>query len=302
MPQQILILDSSQIAAFLNCPTEWDYSYNQNLGYEAAPDEPMQAGTFGHKWLEIFYGSRGQGDPINVAVSNAHALKPSAEFNLSDQMVKQIKERLDHYWMVYSANDFAPMVKKGYEVKINEFGLPIDTYPSIPLVEQGFSYPLLDTREYLFILEGKIDLICNYNNQRAFVDHKFQFRKRDLYLSRIQFKNYALATGLYFGVVNYIRLHKEVTKDTLSRQPINFNPMFLQTWKAALIQIYKRIARLKAEGPIEMNMTDGHNWDACEGKFGYPCKFTPVCEEFSQPMKQALKNQLYIIKQEWKPW
>ena len=47
-------------------------------------------------------------------------------------------------------------------------------------MRKGFSYELLNTREYLFVLEGKVDLIFT-DFGGGFMDHKTQFRARSLY-------------------------------------------------------------------------------------------------------------------------
>ena len=291
--KKILILDSSQISAYYTCPVLWTFEYKNNLTVSNQIDEPIMAGTYGHELLDRYYKARCLGEPSARAANIALAFLPPADFMLSDELIKLIRARFNHYWMTYANNDFDPLFKETYAIGIDNNGLPVDDAVKTPLVEQGFSYPLLDTKEYLFILEGKIDLICNYHGGKAIVAHKFQFRKRDHYKKRIQFKNYCLATNINTLIVNYIRLHKELSKDTLVRMPCSFNPFEIQVWKGELIEIYKRIANEKI----------AHNWDSCEGKYGYPCKFTKICDEWpNSATANAVKAQYYQIKKEWKPW
>ena len=135
------------------------------------------------------------------------------------------------------------------------------------------------------------------------MDHKFQLRSRDLYKKTIQFRNYALVMyetmGITTGIVNYVRLTKSVTKDTFKRELTQFNSLELAEWKRNLISIYDSIfdsILIVYEGIYDKN------WSACSGKFGYPCDFTPLCEEYNEDIKKAKQTQLYTVREEWKPW
>ncbi len=259
MSRQVLIADSTQITHFLECPEFHNLKDKQHLGTDTEVDEPIMAGTFGHKLLDTYYSNLHLG--IEKASELALAFEPPMEFNLSSELISLIKERFNLYWMTYSRNDVKPLMKRVHIISFRDIkpeleligGLyifpeikelyPIDTYPNVALVEQGFSYELLNTSEYLFVLEGKVDLIGEISNTKVWVDHKFQFRKRDLYNKSIQFRNYSLATDLNMAVINYIRLHKAVEKDTLKTDLISFSPQERRYWKQELIEIFISMAR-----------------------------------------------------------
>lgn len=305
MSRQIVIADSSRISTFSECQEKFDLSYEQNLTHFDDNKEAISAGTYGHKLMEIFYTLRANNVTESKAAERALSFDVDQEdkvdpvFPLSAENRKIVRERFSKYWMLYCNRDFQPDYQflPRYKITIDENGLPVDNHYNEldPLVEKGFSYPILDTKEYLFILEGRIDLIDSSNNLRKFVDHKFQFRERKLYEKSIQFRNYALASGCNFGIVNYIRLHKGETDKTFVRQPISFNPGELAIWKQELIEIFIEMAYAQKNGYHR-------NRDSCPGKYGYPCEFTHICDEPNEFVRINIKNTNYKQKVAWKPW
>lgn len=303
--KQTLILDSTQIDTFLECPTLHDLGYRQSLTLNDTSDkDAISMGTLGHKWLEIYYYNRASGSNLSESVSRANRIDPDKmdndplddhKFPLSGDKREQVLQRCQEYWMTYSQDDYIPDYKCVYDVHIDHRGLPIDTVKKIPLIEQGFSHKLYEDNNYLFILEGRIDFIGTHNYNQFFMDHKFQLRERKLYTKSIQFKNYAMVTGLNLGIINYIRLHKEPSAKTFIREPISFNSIELKRWRSELIEIYIEMAKQLKDGKFR------RNWNACSGKFGYPCQFTPICEE-SKEIGELIKIQNYKKKKEWRPW
>lgn len=305
MSRSVLIADSTQISAFLECPEYYNLRHKQNLGLDTEVDEPIMAGTFGHKLLDIYYANLHLG--VDKAVELAQSFEPPTEFNLSSDLINLIRERFNLYWMTYSKKDIVPLTKRVHQIviikqsdsppaDIEEYiGYPIDKYPNIALVEQGFSYELLNTSEYLFVLEGRIDLIGEINGTKLWSDHKFQFRKRDLYNKSIQFRNYSLVTDLSMGIINYIRLHKETSKDTLKRDLVTFSPAERRHWKQELIEIFIKMVKTVKSGSFERNR------DSCPGKFGYKCEFTPICDEYDPLIQVEIKKRYKEIPI-WKPW
>lgn len=305
--KQTLILDSSQIDTYLTCPQLWRNSYKDCLTKTDLSDkEAIAMGTLGHKWIEVYYYNRALGKPLEQCVAAANAINPDEmdgepndnhKFPLSDEKRKQVKSRCQEYWMTYSASDYVPDYKLKYNISVDAAtGLPIDVYEKVPLIEQGFSHKLLETPEYLFILEGRIDFIGTYTSQTFFMDHKFQLREHKLYPKSIQFKNYALATGLNMGIINYIRLHKETSAKTFVREPIAFNSYEIKRWRSELINIYVEIANAVKHDEFD------YRWSSCSGKFGYNCEFVDVCEEPNLNVANLIKIHNYKKKKEWRPW
>lgn len=310
MSKQTLILDSSQISSEYECHQKWNYYYQDNLiainkqdtSLTLLPSDAIAAGSLGHKYLEIYYTMLGSGCPATAAVTKALALDPDTEdkqditFPLNKDLRDLVKRRFVDYVMQYSAGDYEVARRKKSIITTDENENLIDSWIPEPLIEKGFSYKLYESPEYLFILEGRIDWIAIQAGQTLWVDHKFQLRSHELYNKSIQFKNYAMVTGLSLGVINYIRLHATVGKDTFRRQPISFSSLELAHWKEELIERYIHIAKMQARGETELNR------DACGGKYGKPCMFTPLCEEYNPQIRAAIQDRDFMKKKEWKPW
>lgn len=303
MPKQTLILDSSQISTFLECDERWRLAYEESITSSNARDEAMTAGTLGHKMQEIYYTAIGKGLGQAQAAREALSFNPDEadaadkhQYPLSEEMRAKVKARFNDYLMTYAARDYTPLCKWIPTIEIGTHGFPIDNKEVVPLVEQGFSYGLFNTNEYLFVLEGRIDFIGETNGTTVWMDHKWQFRERELYKKSIQFRNYALVTGLSLGVINYIRLHQKISEKTFVRQVISFSPHERAYWKQELTEIFVRIAKTMKSRNFERNRS------ACSGQFGYPCSFTSICEEYNKDTAEAIKQRDFVKKIEWRPW
>lgn len=289
MPRKTLILDSTQISTYLECPVKHQLEFEENLAVSNEVSDAITAGSYGHKLLEIYYTHKDQN--LKKAVELALAFDPGKEFPLPPDKLQLVRDRFNLYWMKYSNNDFKPLIRPTKSIQIID-GIPKDTISQEPFVEKGFSYELLNTSEYLFVLEGRIDLLTQMSGYNIFVDHKFQFRERSLYPGTIQFKNYAMVTGCNIGIINYIRLHQAIGQKTFVRETCNFDSNTIRWWKEELIDIYVRIARSQRE----------HNWDSCGGKFGYHCPYVPICEVHKNPQLVKVEKSRFVTRKEWKPW
>jgi hypothetical protein len=272
----------------------------------------MNAGTYGHKILDIYYKLRSQGIGLNEAASQAFSYDPDkdtcecgcasenhtyicdginecqrckkcldfkpAPFQLDQPTRITVTNRLRDYFFAYQSNDFVPLSKNHIEV--------------------GFSEPLFEDSKNLFILEGRIDLLATLQGLNVTVDHKFQFRTHNLYPKSIQFKNYALVSKNQMFVINYIRLAKVLKAgETLQREIVCFSDNELRAWKEELIRIFFRIKESYIRATYEQN------WSSCMGRYGAPCNYTTLCEENDKNMKKRKQDMLYKISDiQWRPW
>ena len=313
-----LILDSSQINCFLECPTLWYYQYVKRLILPVAgekDDSSMDMGTYGHHLLAVYYRKRRLGISFNDAVEASfnfdidnhtcskcncdvsnHKLIDSIKlyecqqchncllpapapkaFPLRQDLRQKVKNRLREYFLKYQANDFTAVSPESVEV--------------------GFSEPIYEDSQNLFVLEGRIDLIGQQQGLDLLVDHKFQLRKHNLYKKSIQFRNYALIAKKLMLIINYVRLSDKANDDTLVRDIASFTVPELLDWKKKLIQIFFDIKEA-----IQTQNFD-QNWSSCSGKYGYPCSFATLCEEVNKDVVQLKERQLYEVKTSiWRPW
>ena len=277
----VLVLDSTQISSFLECPAAWQFRHKEHLTLSAEVREDFAMGTYGHKLLEIFYRQKKNGCGIDECVRKAQEFNfdELAPFPLAEKTRESVRQRFNEYWMVYSRNDIEPKI-----------------------VEEGFSFELLSNAHCLYVLEGRIDILGLFDMQKCFMDHKWQGRRHELYSKAIQFRNYALATGCRLGIINYIRLAKETTDKTFARKVITFTAYELEQWRKELISIYDRIAySISCANAFNGGRLE-QNFGACSGRYGYPCSFTPICEEHNLDVKENIKKSLFKIEKEWKPW
>jgi hypothetical protein len=324
----VLILDSSQIDTFLTCPTLWHYEYQERLEPSAARENvPMDMGTYGHKLLEIIYKARARGLKESEAIDLAFAYDIDKETcrcshghnDHEEPLNFPIPKRLACTSTGCGCQDFVGVEFPLYApdrafvrdrvldyTLIEGIAIPQLVPTSPEHVEVGFSYKIYEDDERLYILEGRIDLLGQIANNcpEGWADHKFQARERDLYLKSIQFRNYSMVTGLSLGVVNYIRFAKKIEKDkTFKRSIISFSGQEQRAWKENLIEIYRKIEVAVRRNYWLDPSDEWRNRSACSGKFGYPCHFTKLCENFFNPaLIQIFQESEYRKKKEWRPW
>lgn len=298
--KQTLILDSSQISLFHECPQKWEYESVEQLT-QVGPSErdSLSMGTFGHKLMEIYYKAIALGKTTSQAYTETLNYEPSADSNLSSARIESVRSRFLLYTLKFIAGgrDIKPSCKEKYKVLIDEMTeLPIDSIEKVPMVEMGFAYKLLDTPEYLFVLEGMIDLIGMLDSIPAFMDHKWQDRRKKLHKKSVQFKNYSMVTNSYIGIINYVRMAEKVDNDTFARDIISFTPQSIKYWKQEVTEIFIDCSKEIKRGYRTKR------WGSCGGKFGYPCEFTDLCETFEPNLRQTKKEIGFKKKEKWEPW
>lgn len=278
-----LNMDSTEISSFRHCPHEWMLSYRRNLQRRRRKTEGMDKGTVIHSLLDPYYFSIGSGQ--NKQDSQKYAIdtfkKDAREWKLDREQIFFLITRFSQYCAIYSGNDFIPIVKNGK-----------------PAVEIGFSLPLVDNDQFLFVLEGRIDAIVKQQGLIFFVDHKSQSREYEIYDFSIQFMNYSLACGLNRGMINYVGLQKDLKPDEhIRRTPLFFPPNILQRWYKCLVATFFQAAHALLTTSFEQR------WEHCGNDgFGRFCQFTKLCEETNQNTREALIQVEYEVKEKWSPW
>lgn len=306
---QALVMDSSQLTTWCGCSREWSYVNGENLIAIAdptatgKPSEAAAAGTLGHKYLEIYYTElaitkdREKASEVAMSFDPDKADLAEQNFPLDKELRQRVRNRFVDYLMTYTDRDITPATKKIPTIIIGEDGNLRDSFAATPLVEQGFSYKLFESKEYLFVLEGRIDLIGRTKDlTMVWEDHKFQFREKQLYKKSIQFRNYSLVTKLNIAVINYIRMHEKVGPRTFVREPISFSSQEMHQWQQELTEIYVTIARQVAKAEFPMNR------GACGKAWGGSCQFAPLCETYDPNLRELLKKQQYGQRRVWRPW
>lgn len=323
MAKSTLVVDSSQIATFLECPQKWENYYLKRLEPIAMPDtdDALNSGTYGHKLLEIYYRMRArhasQEDTAQAMLAynpdedtcecgcfrELHCPVPALDIEECTRCKKCTKFRPHPFKLDTKAR------KKVYNRIVREYSANYwQTNDFMPLSEQhievGFSEPIYEDSANLFVLEGRIDMIAKWQGLDVFVDHKTQTKTHWIYPRSVQFKNYALITKCTTGVINYVRLtDKIVHNETLNRDMVCFNSVEMEDWKKKLVQIFFRIKKAIETKP-------DRNWNACSGgRLTYDrnkpqyCWYRDLCEEIDPRVAERKEKQLYKIKENiWRPW
>ncbi len=285
----ILTLDASQISTYLNCPMAWKYAYIENLRVVGGPSESIRKGSLIHTILDSYYSIRAQFPTLSNYDAAAMSLlftkkvKLCAAAGLSDEFEKFIEKRIYDYVTRYNNDDFRVFKNSKMESS----------------TEVGFSKILFEDEKFLFIVEGRIDLISETNQHEIlWVDHKTQERVTNLYNYTPQFLTYAWATGYKYGMINYFGLQKEVQRDTFRRQLIHFPTFMLKRWEEKMLDIFNEIAY------TVLNKNEfKFNWDRCAGAFNSnPCVYTHIDELESETLKKNIKAFKYEKVAPWHPY
>jgi hypothetical protein len=284
-------LDSSQLSTFDTCPQKWYFEYLRRLSAQKAEKKvAMNAGTYGHGKLEAYYKLIAAGVPNDTA---GETIEKIPDTDKEKELVEQaerlaVMSRFIQYRHRYSLNDVVPLSPESVEV--------------------GFSVPFHETPTRLYILTGRVDLLGKIHGQNCFMDHKFQFRKSDIYTKSVQFRSYGFAINeqlreslgpVNLGIINYIRMAKTINEETFNRTLITFFPGEHERWRQILISMFDKVVDfLQHEG---WKSYSNKHFSQCDGKYGL-CQFTQLCEEYDQQVVEAKINNNFHILPQWTPW
>src|SRR5215469_7040780 len=175
MPEKkfTIILDSSQIALFLNCPRKWYYLYHKKLipkdFVDTSENKFMRMGTLVHRFLDIYYRGRVNGESMNNAMDQALAYNPDDDIckcgcakikhnkieGLGLELCQQCKKcvHFDPVPYALDGNDRQTVLNtfRNYCYHYRGDDMMADSTNDI---EKGFSIPLYEDEVNLFILEG----------------------------------------------------------------------------------------------------------------------------------------------------
>jgi hypothetical protein len=292
-----LAIDSTQISLFLECPKKWWWSFRQRLQRKGQKRDALDKGSLVHWMMDGYYHSIHRGAKWQVALKETQealarkdwlflGTKEEEMISLLERLPKNevdlIKDRFNQYAVNYHMADFVPLTRNGK-----------------PAIEVGFSVPIVDNSFYLFVLEGRLDFIANYNGIPVNVDHKSQARKKARHAMEVQFLNYSLATGINRMCINYFGLQKDFKAgETFRRDVFCYNPIQLRIWRQKLETIFYRMAHA-----IQMDYFDTNEFSCSGGRGGWPCEFVEICKENVAPgVIQAKIKENYEERPLWTPW
>lgn len=283
-----LSLDSSQIVSYMICPQNWNNLYHKNIRKADLKKTALDRGTIIHNLADIYYNLRAL-DPKGSYSTHANSTVEMYRKNFTERIVDKedlefLFKRFGQYIFRWAAtgNDFRPLIKNGR-----------------PSVELGFSEIIHEDENYLFIIEGRLDLLASIGETIFWVDHKSQEQEKHLYKMKPQFMTYGLATGLP-GIINYIGLQKELKPSHLRRTELMIFPRWkLDKWKERIIN--------KVFIPLATTLANNYSFEesdeSCSGAYdSTPCQFTDICECQSLEMRNQVEKFKYVQVKPWRPW
>lgn len=303
MPKIVIRLDTSQMMAFRNCPRYWYYSYREHLRSPYAKQRAADKGTLVHLMLQIFYTLKtAQPDvnPIEHSTNTVEIFKKlriekdfDKLYNLEDKVFLHIIERFTQYAMRHYRNDMRILENNG-----------------VPALEIGFSKVLYEDADVIFIVEGRLDYLCEYNGIEMWGDHKTQDQSRILYPYKSQFLTYAWATGFDRALINYFGMQAKFDEKDANkifhRQAIYFPQWRIEAWENEMKSIFWEAKNfLDASKALEELGENAFpmKTNSCGGNMDYfPCIFSKICETESPELKAAIKQNYFAKRIPWETW
>lgn len=251
---RIIRVDSQIITSMAHCPFRAENTFVRRLIRKDGPSKAILMGTAVHLGLQAYYAGQKSGmsydERVDVGIDKASEF---LENNSLDQETKQT--------VLNTLADY-------FKYRRHEKMIVLE-------VESPFSVVIYEGEDLMgnpikILYEGKIDLICDENNERVVIDHKttsVNFEPIDL---KVQFLGYHWATGLKV-IVNRIGFQKTLRpEDKFKRFPMKFEPAVVEAFTKFVVQ-----KSLEWALYLEAN-TFPQNFASCQTTYG-PCTYINIC-------------------------
>lgn len=268
--KKTLVLDSHGLSDYQHCPRLFSYTQIDNIE-PSKQYEPFTRGRVIAKMLEEYYKEK-----------LAKTLRPASYSRIVDEILKPAQLETNKDLIESRFYSYCHHYK-------NESWIPLAIEESA-----AFSRILYEDDEYLFVYEGRPDLVVqlsNIDSTRIVVDNKHQTRHYDLYFYNNQAMGYCWGLEIDFFCYNYFGLQESGgPKDWFRRPSTRFSKFQLEQWKHDTIKWYFAIAR-----DVDYLKT----W-RCEGKYSL-CAYHELCEQ-TLPNVIAIKKEREFKQKEHKVW
>ena len=267
MQKITLIQNSHSLTNFIQC--EQLHAYADLCGFSVPePKKKFERGTLVSRILQNYYYRKIKGkdqvvtDPLllrNLAVK---------KMGVSNDEARLFMQTMIDYFDEYEDETWIPLA-----------------------VEHGFSKTIYEDDKYLFVYEGRPDLIVKLDNNLIVVDHKTQGTKYDYFPYNNQVMGYIWSVGCNTFAYNYIKFTQH---DKFRRSVHSFSDAQIEQWRSDTIEQYFRIAHAYEKHSFQ------HSWQ-CQSRFG-TCDFVQVCTIPKVENKAWLLKTQYIQKERRKSW
>lgn len=268
-------MDMSQYDTFRLCEARYNYRYNMNKSLPTKAHQ-LDRGTLVHVGCEIYYEALKNGISYQDAVTQALSSVRTAgatESDLDPEDINRVLEVLEEhydYWRVADQN------------------------LRIKAVENPFLYVLYEDDDVRIHMAGKIDLLYDddkYTNMP--MDHKSYDRSFEILRLNNQFRNYCVATGSNYLIVNRIGFQKTLKpEEKFKRVPLSYDDLYLQQWKDNTVLGIFHYLECAAKNQWPMNET------SCD-KYHRKCEYYEVCDSSGKEAKDYKLIANYITIEPW---
>lgn len=278
MEKQIFIIDSSQLSDWNTCHYKYYLRYIMNEGKGLTPimrEHSLDIGTVIHELLRVYYFLRKQGGiPHEKIVLSC--IKRGRYF---------LGEKSD---LSAEDSEFVLSIFKEYcEYYRNETWIPLE-------VELPFVRKCYEDENYIFLIQGKVDLIVKIPglSETIIVDHKTRSRFRPESKLDNQKLIYSKFLGIDTFLINKIGLFKtKGSKEKFLRDdPISYSEDFIEEWFKEFVFTLKEIIAYKKLSFFKRNPSSCDKWAGCVYK--------PWCNEEPE-RRNGLINMIYKIGEIW---
>lgn len=283
----ILAVDSQQLSDFQSC--EQSYYFNHVKMLETNQKRRgINKGSVLHKVYEDYYKGKlhklNHKDAMFQAMQKLHTYALEAQLSEEDELL--CLKKAGSYFQYHSNDLYEPLA-----------------------VECGFTLPLYSDKDYLFLYEGRIDLIAiwKHNRRVIWVDHKNYLITSKPAFEVNQFYGYTWAISETFGEKAARQGLLDCTWMGASLAPEkshevfigNFLPGQIENWKQNTIRTMMRMAKATQDSDYDFPQNPSY----CHAnKFG-ACKYVSVCHAGSpQAALYEINTKFKTREERWRAW
>lgn len=287
MKKTIITLNSSQIKQFVTCPMAWNLRSAQSLGLHSEGRKPaLDWGTLTHYVLEHFYRGRFEGNGLIEAteamkfrdkrIPKDDELSIAQIWDLYPEKQEKLRERYMQYCMSKA------MEPNHWKPKSSDH------------VEVGFTTVIYEDDQFIFVLEGRIDLLIATILGDTVIDHKTQSRLEFLSLTKLQFPVYCLGAQCPNIIVNYVMLTDKFDKYTFRTDGTTYSKAQLDWYREWLVkEVFWKVAKWQIEKKL----------GSCSGTYdSQECMYKSYCWEPSEEMAERILRHKYVTIKTRRSW
>lgn len=281
-----LTVNSHSLTSFQSCPQKWKLRELEELE-RSAFYPPFVKGELIHKILAVYDIER-----YKKRNSHENSLQIATEF-MSEALIREPYSKLsqDYKTEVFIA------CSQYMDYYQNDQRKVLD-------VEVGFSIVIYEDKNFIFVLEGSIDVLTAFDTPGIIqptepelvpLDRKTYTRKESIYPYNNQFLGYCLATNARRFIIDYIGLTQAAPKDKFYRELHPVSQGKLDQFKSDIIETcFEMVSSLQSDYFPRRRA-------ACQGKYRV-CSYHEICEATNDKQKNWIKERDFVKVPPHRSW